>query len=122
MAQRQTVEIPIKGMDCAECALHVQQAIARLPGVESVQVLLAAEKAIVRLDPEQVDLSAIRRAVAAAGDYWVPETASAIRPTSDLSRRPLMLLGIVFGMVLVAVVAGEWLGLFRALNERVPFP
>lgn len=123
MAQRlQTVEIPIKGMDCAECAVHVQQAIAGLPGVESVTVLLAAEKAVVRFDPGRVDLSAIRRAVAAAGDYSVPETAPSARPTGDLSRRPLTLLGIVFGTVLVAVVAGEWLGLFRAINERVPLP
>ncbi len=122
MARPQTWEIPIKGMDCAECAWHIQQAIAGLPGVESVQVLLGAEKAIIRLDPGQVDLSAIRRAVAAAGDYSVPDEASLARPIDNLSRRPLALLAFVVGLVLIAVVAGEGLGLFRALNERIPLP
>jgi len=119
----QTLEVPIKGIDCAECARHVQQAIAGLHGVESVNVLLAAEKAVIRLDPDRVDLSAIRRAVAGAGDYTVPEDTPlpSARPAGDLSRRPLALLALVFGLVLFAVVAGEWLGLFRALNARVPF-
>jgi Cd2+/Zn2+-exporting ATPase/Cu+-exporting ATPase len=31
-------------------------------------------------------------------------------------------LGIVFGAVLFIVVVGEWLGLFEALTDRVPFP
>ena len=42
MDKVQTLEVPIKGMDCAECAQHVQRAIAKLPGVESVNILLAA--------------------------------------------------------------------------------
>ncbi len=125
MTRLRTVEIPIEGMDCAECARHVQQAIAELPGVESVTILLAAEKAVIRLDPDQVDLSAIRKAVAAVGDYSVPEVSEispSARPTGDLSRRPFVLLAMVFVGVLTAVIAGEWLGLFRAINELVPLP
>ena len=34
----------------------------------------------------------------------------------------LTLLGIVFGAVLFIIVAGEWLGLFEAVTEQVPFP
>ncbi len=122
MTRIQTLEVPIRGMDCAECTRHVQQAIAALPGVESVNVLLAAEKAVIRLDPNRVGLPAIRRAIAGAGNYTVPEDVplSSAHPASDLSQRPLALLALVFGLVLFAVVAGEWLGLFRALNARVP--
>ncbi len=74
MAFQETIEIPIQGMDCAECTQHVQRAISRLDGIASVDVFLATEKAIVKLDPAKVDLPAIRRAVASAGDYSVPET------------------------------------------------
>src|SRR5512139_2619168 len=70
----ETLEVPIKGMDCAECTQHVQRAIAKLDGVNSVNVLLATEKAIIVLDPDKVDLPAIRNAVASTGDYSVPET------------------------------------------------
>ncbi len=122
MAGRQVVEVPVKGMDCAECTLHVQDAIAKLPGVESVDVLLSSEKAIISLDPARVDLSAIRRAVEGVG-YSVPEArASSIPRESAFSRRLTVLLALVFGVVLSIVVAGEWLSLFEKLNELVPFP
>jgi Cu+-exporting ATPase len=124
MAELQTLQVPVKGMDCAECTQHVQHAIAALPGVASVDVFLASEKAIVRLDPAQVDLPAIRQAVAGAG-YEVPTADSAEPPPSpmgDLTRRVLTLFGLVFGAVLLIVVAGEWLGLFETLTRRVPWP
>jgi len=111
-------------MDCAECTLHVQRAIAGLPGVESVDVFLAAEKAVVRLDPTKVDEPALRRAVEGAG-YSVPSTTTdkaSEGPLGDFTRRVLALFGIVFGAVLFIVVIGEWLGLFEILVGRVPWP
>ena len=52
---------------CAEYTEHVQHAIQKLSGVESVNVLLASEKAIIRPDPDKVDMLAIRKAVASVG-------------------------------------------------------
>jgi len=75
MADLQMLELPIAGMDCTECTQHVQRAIAALPGVQSVNVLLAAEKVVIRLDPTQVDVPAIRSTVERAG-YAVPTSAS----------------------------------------------
>ncbi|MFQ3683131.1 heavy metal translocating P-type ATPase [Roseiflexus sp.] len=124
MANLQRIELPIKGMDCAECALHVQHAIAELPGVESVNVLLATEKAIIRFDPDRVDVSAICDAIAGAGDYSVPETtpSSAAAPMGDFNRQLALLLAGVFGGVVSVVIMGEWLGMFDRLNALVPFP
>src|SRR5436190_1353034 len=51
-----TIEVPVHGMDCAECASHVRGAIAALPGVEAVDVLLSSEKAVIRCDPRRVGL------------------------------------------------------------------
>lgn len=122
----QTLELPVKGMDCAECTQHVQRAIAAVPGVESVNVFLASEKAVIRLDPARVPVAAIRKAVAQAGEYSVPEIAApASAPTTtttDFTRRVLTLFGIVFGAVLFVVVVGEWLGLFAQVTAVVPFP
>ena len=121
----ETVEIPVKGMDCASCVKHVQEAIEALPGVSSANVLLSSEKAIVQLDPKQVDISTIARAVASAG-YTVPETVSGALPPArtfgDMSRPVLTVFGIVFCVVLFVVVVGEWLGLFETLSSRVPWP
>jgi Cd2+/Zn2+-exporting ATPase/Cu+-exporting ATPase len=124
MANLQTLEVPIKGMDCAECTQHVQHAISKLDGVKSVDVLLATEKAIIKLDPEKVDMSAIRKAVASAGEYSVPETTPLplAKPAGNFNRQLMILLAIVFGIVLSIVIAGEWLGMFKFLDELVPFP
>ena len=124
MAKSHTLEVPVKGMDCAECTQHVQHALTKLPGVESVNVLLSSEKAIIQLDPDKVDMPAIRKAVASAGNYAVPETASApsVPPTGALNRRLGVVLAGVFVIVLAMVVVGEWLGVFKRLEALVPFP
>lgn len=67
-----TLEVPIAGMDCDGCARHVRDAIAALPGVESVEVHLDAARAVIALDPGRADLARIRTAVTGAG-YRVPE-------------------------------------------------
>ena len=118
-----TLEIPISGMDCAECTQHVQHAIEKIPGVQSVNVFLATEKAIVRLDSDQADISGIRAAVQGAG-YDVPASDSpqpAPVSMGDFNRRLTVLLVSVFAIILSVVIFGEGLGLFDFLNDRVPF-
>ena len=129
MAAVKTLEVPVKGMDCTECTQHVQHALAALPGVSAVNVFLSSEKAVIQLDPAQVDLPAIRKAVASAGSYSVPEDIG--QPSSgnpatrglpaNFTRRLLTFMAVVFGAVLFIIVIGEWFGLFEALTERVPF-
>ncbi|MBK5108603.1 MAG: heavy-metal-associated domain-containing protein, partial [Anaerolineales bacterium] len=46
-----TTELPIQGMDCAECTRHVKHAIEKVDGVETVEVYLASEKAIIQHQP-----------------------------------------------------------------------
>lgn len=123
MTNLQTLEIPISGMDCAECTQHVQGAIEKLPGVHSVQVFLGAEKVLVHLDLDQAGLPEIRAAVRAAG-YDVP--AADVHQTApvlmdNFNRRLTLLLVSVFALILGAVLFGEFLGWFDFLNERVPF-
>ena len=120
MQNNNVIEIPVRGMDCAECAEHVQKAIANLPGVQSVDVFLASEKALIKADTTRVSLPMIRNAIAEAG-YSVPEAESVTAiSTSAFTRSVMKLFGVVFGLVLLIVVAGEWLGLFEAVTERIP--
>ncbi len=123
----QTLEVPISGMDCAECTVPVREALASLPGVDQVEVFLASEKAIVRFDPQQVTLNDLRAAVAAAG-YSIPNdpqpaevTPGRIHPL-EFSRRVLILLGVSFAMVLLAAIVGEGLGVFESITQRIPWP
>jgi Cd2+/Zn2+-exporting ATPase/Cu+-exporting ATPase len=123
MNKIQTLQVPITGMDCAECTRHVQTAISKLPGVESVDVFLSSEKAVIRFDPNQVELPDIREAVKSAG-YSVPDSTDPLSsaPIENFTRRIVTLLAVLFGVILFIIVVGEWFGLFAQLTERVPFP
>jgi P-type Cu+ transporter len=110
MAQLQTINLPVQGMDCAGCTQTVQKAIEKLPGVNSVQVLLSSERATVTLDPAQVDIVSIRKAITNAG-YSVPletsTTDDALPTENPFMQRVLTLFGMVFALVLFVVVFGE---------------
>jgi len=66
-------DIGIGGMTCASCVTRVERAIAKLPGVASVNVNLATESARVMWDPSQAhddhqtQQARLRRAVRDAG-------------------------------------------------------
>lgn len=111
-------------MDCAGCVRTVQQAITEVPGVRSADVLLATEKAVIAVDPTApATFKDIQRAIESSG-YTVPVDQADESLESRglaLSRRVLWLFGLIFGVVLLVVVAGEWLGLFASITERVPF-
>ena len=123
-----TIEVPIVGMDCGGCVKNVRSAVAELPGVHSVEVFLAGEKAEVTLDPTRTNAERVREAIQQAG-YTCPiptpegaETAQQadVARASALTRSAMTLMGIIFAVVLLVVVLGEGLGLFDALTERVP--
>lgn len=122
-ARLSTIDVPIQGMCCADEAQDVQRAIGHLKGVESVTVLLAAERATIRYDPLLVEMEEIERAVAEAG-CSVASPAVRDEPASagGFGRVVLALFGAVLGVVLLVVVLGEWLGLLDTATERVPWP
>ncbi len=116
------IEIPITGMDCAECTHHVRHALAALPGVVAVDVLLSTAKAVVRLEPEAyLDRATLRRAVEQAG-YGIGEEKTTVGTRADGHQHRNGLLVVVFAVVVLGVVAGEWLGLFDRLNALIPLP
>jgi len=67
-----TLTLPIEGMSCASCVLHVEKALKAVPGVEAVSVNLATETAEVLGRAARAALAA---AVQGAG-YAVPDEAS----------------------------------------------
>jgi Cd2+/Zn2+-exporting ATPase/Cu+-exporting ATPase len=118
-----TTEVPIQGMDCAECTRHVQHAISELPEVESVEVYLVSEKAVIQYKSDSLEMSAIRKAVSAAG-YSVPleeQDLDLPRSPADYARPILTLLAVLFGVILFVIVVGEGLGLFETLTSNIPW-
>ena len=65
------LQVPVEGMTCASCVAHVEGALSGVPGVSSVKVNLATEKAALELDSGGVSPEALVKAVDAAG-YSIP--------------------------------------------------
>jgi P-type Cu+ transporter len=88
--------------------------------------LLSSEKALLEIDPALVDVPQLRKAVEGAG-YTVPEVPFSVGealPKDSLGSftRPILtLFGLVFGAVLLIVIAGEWLGLFKRVTDVIPW-
>lgn len=70
MNQKKSIEI--SGMSCAACALRVEKAVSKLPGVSESSVNFATEKLSVEYDDGQVDAENIKQAIEKAG-YGVVE-------------------------------------------------
>ena len=63
----QQLHLPVEGMTCASCVAHVEGALKEVPGVSSVKVNLATEKATVELESGGVSLTELVKAVDGAG-------------------------------------------------------
>lgn len=66
MATKKTV-LPIKGMTCGICVATAERALKDTPGVTSAEVNFATEKAMVKYDPEQVEVAELVSAVEDTG-------------------------------------------------------
>ncbi len=61
------ISIPVRGMSCAACVMHVEHALRDVPGVMEVTVNLATERAAVSLESGPVPLEALRHSISDAG-------------------------------------------------------
>lgn len=68
-------EFAIEGMNCEGCVEAVTAAVAKVPGVQRVQVSLEDKRARVVADPSVVPDSAIENAVVRAGYQARPATS-----------------------------------------------
>jgi len=95
------VELPIKGMTCANCAQTIERALNRLGGVVKANVNFASERASVEYLPALVSLEEIKKAVVGAGYEVIeaagePEDFEAKAREAEIARqRRLLIVGLV---------------------------
>ena len=119
-----TLEIKIAGMDCAECASHVQKALSRLPQIESAQVFLGAEKAVIRFENEPPTNPEIMRAVADAGYEAIMddgENQDKISDNGAFGDASIISFILIVLIILAVTLIGEQLGVFKALQNVIPW-
>lgn len=77
----------IKGMTCSACSAAVEKAVAKLPGVDAVNVNLLSNNMIVEYDDSAVDSNLISKAVADAGYSAAPVNTAAGAGTAADSKQ-----------------------------------
>ena len=132
-----TTELDIGGMTCASCAMRVEKALAKVPGVAGVSVNLATETATVNLSDVASDddvasdalIAAVKKAgyeatliapASAAGNAALASSADSKR---NQTRRELaaVLASAVLTLPLVLPMVGEWFGLHAMLSPWLQF-
>ena len=111
----------VSGMDCASCAVKVEHAVRRLPGIEEIQVSVATETLTVR-HGSGTDARAIAATVRSLG-YGAENPAAdamsdAERPELVWWRAPKALLAFACGAALVLAFA---IGKIAPATERWAF-
>jgi len=71
------VNIPVTGMTCANCAMNIERALKKLPGVKEANVNFASEQASVSIDPEAVQVERVIEKIQDAG-YGVARATAEI--------------------------------------------
>lgn len=106
--------------------MHVHHALSNVPGVESVQVFLASEKAVLQTNSNLINMDEVYKAVVSAG-YSIAETKpEAQSPTRAIDLNAFThsifnFFGIAFSAVLFIIIIGEWFGLFNKVSDLIPW-
>lgn len=125
----------VEGMDCASCALKIETAMQRLPGVSDINVSYANETLALHLDEDRTPLAAIEQKIRALGYSPVIEQAEpkASPPRKRITEawwkgskgRLVLLTGALFALAFVlARILPEWeqwLYSGAALISVIPF-
>ncbi len=117
-----TLDLPIAGMTCANCAATIERTLKRMDGVLDASVSYASEAAHVRYLPTVVTRGDMKRGIdavgykvieAAAGEGETAEDAELKARTAELDdRKRRLLVGIVLSTIIMALSMGHDFGLW----------
>lgn len=83
----QALKMRVEGMDCGACAVKIENALKRLPGVGDISVNYGAEMLTLTLDEDRTSRTAIEDNIRALGYTPLPEHPSdAFKKTADTDR------------------------------------
>lgn len=66
-AQLKVQSLPVKGMDCASCAMTIEKSLKKLDGVNVCEVNYATEKVKVEYDPKKIDIDKMNEKISPLG-------------------------------------------------------
>ncbi len=98
------IGLGLSGMYCAACAITIEDALQKVPGVSEVQVQAATQRARILLDPARVRLSDLVDAIHAVGYKAWPDAAARAGHERLRERRRLLWRLSVAGLCMMQVM------------------
>lgn len=106
----------VRGMSCATCAMQVEKAIKKLPGIEEASVNLASEKLTVIYDPDQVSTDEMIDKAGHAGYGLTPDAEDILANRRQEKEKELKLIrnkvlaAIILMLLLLYIAMGHMVG------------
>lgn len=135
MAAANPLKLQVEGMDCAACALKIETAMKRLPGVSDINVSYTAGTVALNVDPDRTSRRTIEEKIRALG-YQPAGSAPEAKPVLPTKRareswwqgtkaRLVFMTGALFAVAFIASLFlpewNTWLYAAAALVSIVPF-
>ncbi len=98
--------VPVRGMDCPDCAATIEAVLARTPGIRFASLNFAAQRLMLEFDPSQITLPSIERVIRRLG-YRVPTPGDSPRERLFDLRLLEVRLVLACGLLLLLGV-GAW--------------
>ena len=121
---QQSLELSIDGMTCASCVGRVERALAKVPGVKSVSVNLANERAhlelLVQIDPQTL-INAVTKAGYGASVWEVEHPHADIQQQRLLRERWVLIMAIALALPLVLPMVLQPFGVHWMLPAWMQF-
>ena len=111
-----TVELPIKGIQCASCVQKIEKALLQTRGITKASVNLATDRAKVEYLPTEANLGDIKRAIESTG-YEVLELSlsdegldpeKAIREREYKKLKTKFMAGLILGLIVFLGSSRHW--------------
>ncbi|MCL7422504.1 MAG: sulfite exporter TauE/SafE family protein [Methylobacter sp.] len=106
-------ELPVTGMQCAECENHIVEAVAELPGIIKAQASFTDETLTLDLDDDIISLKTVCAAVKSAG-YECSNRAR--HKPAGLGRRLFLIVIAIAGIILLLQL-NKWVQLDLSLED-----
>ena len=122
-----TVDIPVTGMTCANCAMNIQRALKKVPGVVQTSVNFASDHALVEYIPGITNIEEIVSAIEKAGYGAVRPDEALEEEDAELSARKAeirnqtqkFLVGVLFTAPLFFLSMGRDFGILGSWSHAM---
>ncbi|MCX7589444.1 MAG: heavy metal translocating P-type ATPase [Patescibacteria group bacterium] len=106
----QKLNLKIKGMHCASCAVNIENKLKNQKGINKINVNLISEKAYIEFDSKSINLDLIKKIINKLG-YDTEEILEGLQNSKDIilenKLKKHLFLNIFWGIILVYLAMGD---------------